>query len=186
MPTYVSNVTYSGTHVVTGVLLVAAAAGGAAVAVPARPASRAAVRVSPAVAWPRLATAGPFLLESIRDKVDGRWGAAWQSLYPFHKLVASRTTFVRCESATPVPAPLESMRVVRVRRSPVHVPGLARPVAGVAVTMHVELSWYGPRDPITLQPTFHLVPVRGHWTWLLSTERYRLYLHEGCSSLPAA
>jgi hypothetical protein len=178
--------TYSRAHIVAGALLVAAVAGGAAVAVAARPASRHVHRVSRAPTWPRLATSGPFLLESIRDKVDGRWDTAWRSLYPRHKLVVSEIAFVRCELATPFPAPLGSMRVVRVRRSPVRVPGLARPVAGVAVTVHLELPWYGPRDPITLTPTFHLVPVRGHWTWLLSAERYQLYRHEGCSTLPAA
>jgi len=177
--------TTSGARIGAGALFVAAVTAGAAVAV-ARPASRETHRAASTSAWPRLATAGPFLLESIRDKVDGRWDAAWRSLYPRQRLVVSRIEFVRCESATPFPAPLDSMRVVRVRRAPVRVPGLARPVAGVAVTVHVELAWYGPRDPITLAPTFHLVPVQGHWTWLLSAERYRLYLLDGCSALPAA
>jgi len=42
----------------------------------------------------------------------------------------------------------------------------------------------GPRDPIYLKYTFHLVPVGGRWTWLLSTARYHLYRDDGCA--PAA
>lgn len=177
---------YSRVRIVAGTLAAAAVAGGAVATLAAQPSTREARPVARTPAWPRLATAGPFLLASIRDKVDGRWDAAWRSLYPFHRLAVSKIVFIRCELATPFSAPLQSMRIVHVRRSLVQVPGLARPVAGVAVTVHVELTWYGPRDPITITPTFHLVPVRGHWTWLLSPERYRLYRNEGCSNMPAA
>ena len=161
-----------------GLLPVLALAAGIA-ALPARAATGDHPRSSASLS---LENAGPFLLQSIKDKVDGRWGKAWSGLYPFHQHVVSRPAFVRCESSTPFPAPLRSMSVVRVRRVAVHVPGLVHPVAGVAVTMHVELTGYGPRDPIRLSPTFHLVPVHGHWTWLLSAERYRLYTHGGCGS----
>lgn len=181
-----AGMTYSRAHIVATTLLIAAVAGGTAAAVAARSAPRTMHQVSHASTWPRLATAGPFLLDSIRDKVDGRWDTAWGSLYPFHKRTVSRIAFVRCELATPFAAPLQSLRVVHVSRSPVRVPGLVHPVAGVAVTVQVALSWYGPRDPITLTPTFHLVPVGGHWTWLLSAERYRLYLYDGCGTLPVA
>jgi hypothetical protein len=57
--------------------------------------------------------------------------------------------------------------------------------AGVAVTVRISLPWYGPRDPIVFTHTFHLVPVHGHWTWLLSPQRYALYRHDGCGNFPA-
>jgi hypothetical protein len=44
----------------------------------------------------------------------------------------------------------------------------------------------GPRDRMTFTHTFHLVPVHGHWTWLLSPQRYALYAHDGCGNFPAA
>jgi hypothetical protein len=133
-----------------------------------------------------VSTAGPFLLQEIQQKVDGRWSAAWRSLYPLHRLVAPRATFVRCEARDPFVAPVQAMRVVRVGRAPVHVPGLARTVAGVAVTLRATFPGGGWRDPFVITHTFHLVPVHGHWTWLLSPERYRLYRSEGCSDVPAA
>ena len=69
---------------------------------------------------------------------------------------------------------------MRVRAAPVHVTGLSRPMPGAAVTVAVELGWYGPRDPITFTYTFHLVRVQERWTWLLSAERYGLYLRGAC------
>jgi hypothetical protein len=68
----------------------------------------------------------------------------------------------------------------------VRVPGAATSVRGVAVTVRVAVRWYGPRDPLTFTHTFHLVPVHGHWTWLLSPQRYALYRHDGCGGFPAA
>jgi hypothetical protein len=140
---------------------------------------------SKAVAWPALRTAGPFLLDEIRMKVDGRWGVAWSSLYPLHRLVASRSAFVRCETRDPFVLPVDSMRVLRVSRTAVRVPGLARVVSGVAVTLRTTFLGPGPRDPIVFTHTFHLVPVHGRWTWLLSLQRYRLYRNGACSSAPA-
>ena len=80
------------------------------------------------------ASARRFLVETIEEKVTGDWGKAWASLYPFHKRIVSRNTYVRCETRTAFPAPLESLRVTEVRPAAVHVPGLSRTVAGVALT----------------------------------------------------
>lgn len=128
------------------------------------------------------ASAARFLLGSIEDKVDGDWGRAWQSLYPLHRRMAPRDAFIRCESATPFPARMESLHVVDVRAAAVRVPGLRHDVPGVAIEVKVELAWYGPRDPIVFRHTFHLIPVRGRWTWLLSPSRYRLYVRGACST----
>ena len=136
--------------------------------------------------WPALRTAGPFLLSEIREKVQGRWGLAWQSLYPTHRAVAPRAAFVLCESQTPLQLPLKSIHVAHVHRAAVHVPGLAQPVAGVAVTIEIAVQGYGPRDAIDFAYTFHLVPVEGRWTWLLSAARYKLYRDDACGDIAAA
>ena len=134
---------------------------------------------------PTLHSAGAFLMQEIDDKEHGRWARVWQSLYPLHQHVAPRIVFVRCETATPFPAALRSSHLVLVRRDLVRVPGLERRIAGAAVTVRVELAWYGPRDPITFDHTFHLVAMNGRWRWLLSTSRYLLYQHEGCGVVPS-
>jgi hypothetical protein len=129
---------------------------------------------------PSLRSAGRFFLTVLGQKDSGDWAKAWQSLHPLHQRIAARDTFIRCETARPFPAPLKSVRVVRVRAVPFHIPGALHPVPSAAVTVAVQLRWYGPRDPITFTHTFHLVAVHGHWTWLLSLDRYRLYRQDAC------
>ena len=136
--------------------------------------------------WPPLATARAFFLADVRNKIDGRWGASWLNLYPLHQQLVSQSDFVRCETATPFLAPLHSIRVLSVRQSPVDVPGLALPVPGVALGVRLVIAaGYGPRDPIVLRHTFHLVPVNGRWTWILSPSRYQLYRDHTCTPRPS-
>jgi hypothetical protein len=130
-------------------------------------------------AWPPLRTAGPFLVQEVHEKTAGEWGKAWLTLYPAHQRIAPRQLYVACESSSSFPAPLRSVRVVGARRALVHVAGLASPVPGVAVTLLVELGTSG-RDAVVFQHTFHLIPVRGHWRWILSPGRYKLYVNRGC------
>jgi hypothetical protein len=168
--------------VVIGVVVAVAVAAGVAVGRPAPDRAPAPVLSRP----PSLSTAGGFLLTEFLYKLHGRWAEAWQGLYPLHRRVANRRDYVACERRTPFVAPVQSIRVVRILAASVHVPGLVRSVRGAAVTVRVELPWYGPRDPITFLHTFHLVPVHGSWTWLLSPARYRLYSRDACSDMPAA
>jgi len=131
---------------------------------------------------PSHASAARFFLETLEEKLHGDWARVWESLYPFHQRIASREAFVRCEVLTPFAAPLEGLRIAGVRDAPVSVPGQRERVAGVAVDVVVSLRWYGPRDPIVFRHTFHLVPVRGRWTWLLSPSRYLLYADGACGA----
>ena len=144
------------------------------------------VAARPASALPTLAAAADFMRAEMRLKNEGNWSAAWNGLYPLHQRVALRRNFVYCEATSPFPAKLEHFQVVGARRSLVHVPGLAHRVQGATVTLRVALAWYGPRDPIVFTHAFHLVPARGHWTWLLSAARYRLYERATCAAAPAA
>lgn len=161
-----------------------AAAGAAAAAIVPGPGRNSRPRPRPE-AVPPLAAAGRVLLHEIDAKAAGDWAGSWRTLYPLHRRTAPLAVFVRCERKTPLDLP-RSLRVVRIRRAQVHVPGLRDPVRGAAVTLGVELSWYGPRDPIAFRHTFHLVPSRGRWTWLLSSGRYSLYRSSGCGRGPRA
>jgi hypothetical protein len=150
-----------------------------------QPATKGINSATPAQA-PSLRSAGRFFLAVLEQKVRGDWAKAWQSLYPLHQRIAARDTFIRCETARPFSAPLESIHVVRVRAVPFRAPGARHPVPSAAVTVAVALRWYGPRDPITFTHTFHLVAVHGRWTWLLSLDRYRLYRRDACFGRQAA
>jgi hypothetical protein len=145
----------------------------------------AAVSAAPApAATPSLASARIFVISEVRAKIDGRWARAWSTLYPAHQRIAVRPVYVRCERSTPFFSPTLVFGVVRARRALVHVPGVAQLVPGAAVTLHVALQWYGPRDPIVITPTLHLVALDGRWRWLLSDEMYRVYRHGACGGLP--
>lgn len=129
---------------------------------------------------PPLLTAASFFLAHVKTMTAGRYGQAWLHLYPAHRRLVRRAVYVRCERMRPSPASLRVIRAVRVHPALVHIPGLNRSVPGVAVTVHVELAGYKPHDPIVFDHTFHLVPVQGRWTWLLSPDRYHLYRHGNC------
>ena len=133
---------------------------------------------------PTLSSAGVFLVDELRQKLDGRWSRAWSSLYPLHQRVAVKAVYVRCERTTPFLAQTLTFGILRARRTLVHVPGMSRDVPGAAVTLRVALAWYGPRDPIVLTPTLHVVAVGGRWRWLLSSKSYLMYRHAACGSLP--
>lgn len=135
--------------------------------------------------WPSLRSASAFMLDDIRYKTDGKWGLAWQTLYPPHKLVAPRSEYVGCEESIPWAAPIQAFRVVGVKRASFRVPG-GGIVDGAAVAVRITFPFYGPRDPISFVHTFHLVPVNGRWTWILSAQRYSVYRGDGCGNFPAA
>ncbi|HEY2406258.1 MAG TPA: hypothetical protein VGI10_09655 [Polyangiaceae bacterium] len=133
---------------------------------------------------PPLSSARGFVLDEVQAKLDGRWSRAWSSLFPLHQRVAVKAVYVRCERATPFLSQTRAFGILRVRRALVHVPGLSRSLPGAAVTLRVALGWYGPRDPIVLTPTLHVVAIGGRWRWLLSGESYLMYRHAACGSLP--
>jgi hypothetical protein len=133
--------------------------------------------------WPRLQSAGSSIVDDIRYKTDGKWGLAWRTLYPAHKFVATRSEYVACETATPWAAPINTFDVVGVRRASFRVPG-GGIGDGAAVAVRISVGWYG-RDPMSFVHSFHLVPVNGRWTWLLSPQRYSLYRRDGCGGFPA-
>jgi hypothetical protein len=75
-------------------------------------------------------------------KVDGKWGLAWQTLYPAHKVVARRSVYVECEKSTPWPAPVKSFELVGVRRASFRAPGVGI-VDGAAVASGSRSSGTG-------------------------------------------
>jgi hypothetical protein len=130
-------------------------------------------------------TAAASLVAEVEAKAAGRWRTAWSTLYPLHQRVAARETFVHCETATPFPARLESVRVVRAVPAAVEVAGVPHALRGAAVTVDVELRAPELSAPFSFRQTFHLVRVGGDWRWLLSPSRYRLYRRHGCGEAPA-
>jgi hypothetical protein len=123
-----------------------------------------------------------FLVRTIKEKTTGRYARVWDSLYPSHKLIAPRDLYIRCESRIPFPGKVVSVEALSKRPAAVSVAGLARRVRGEAVTIRAIVRSPLLAAPISVTHTFHAVPVEGHWTWILSTSRFRLYSSGGCAS----
>jgi hypothetical protein len=132
---------------------------------------------------PPLGSAGPFVLAEMYAKVQGAYARAWLTLDPDEQQLVPKALYVRCERATPFTVPFAWVRLVRVRPALVHVPDVVRPVNGAAVTIRVAFAvGYGPRDPLTIVHTFHVVVVDGTWRWLLSPGRYSAYRQHRCGA----
>jgi hypothetical protein len=111
----------------------------------------------------------------VREKATGQYELAWKSLNPFHQRVASRADYVQCENQTVFPGVLKHIVVVRVKDEPVVIAGETHSVASKAVTLRVSVASPGIRKPVVVTDTYHAVPVRGHWTWLLTRENFAQY-----------
>ena len=73
----------------------------------------AAIAAGSAVAAPTPG-AGRFMTEIVRQKIDGEYAQAWESLYPAHQRVAPRDAYVACESLVPSTGSLVGVRAMRV------------------------------------------------------------------------
>jgi hypothetical protein len=125
---------------------------------------------------------GRFLVKMIKEKSGGRYADAWTKLYPFHQQVAPLESYVRCEARMPFPGRLVAVRVVHKEPARVVVAGLRAPVPGEAVTIRAIVRAPQIQQPVVVVHTFHAVPARGHWTWILSPSRFSLYRKGGCWS----
>ena len=163
-------------RLLAGVVAAAALLGGALA--PAR-AGHAAARTS-------LGDPGSFIVRTIEEKAAGRYAEVWLSLYPMHQRVAPQDLYVLCERKTPFPGRLLSVRALSARAASVAVAGLTHPVAGEAVTVRAVVRSPILPSPVVVTHTFHAVAVAGHWTWILSPSRFRLYEHGGCGTSYAA
>ena len=122
-----------------------------------------------------------FMTTIVGYIVADDYAAAWNSLYPAHKLVALRKEYVDCELQRPLNSKLGSIDVLGVRDRKLHVPGDEGSVDAKAVTLRVDLmNSIGAKE--TFRHTFNVVPVGTHWTWVLTPSRYALYRADGCGT----
>jgi hypothetical protein len=139
-----------------------------------------------AVAAPRAPSGDPalFLRGVVAQLVRNDYASAWRTLHPEHQRVAPLEEYVACESLSPVPGQLESIRVLRVRTARLQVTADTPPVLSKAVTLRLTLLEPSLGERVVLTHTVHAVAVDGRWSWVLPPQRYELYRSDGCG--PAA
>ena len=120
-------------------------------------------------------TPGLFMTSLIRQKATGQYDLAWKSLHPLHQHVAPQKVYVRCENLTVFPGRLIKVSVVGIKSEPVLIAGEKDSVASKAVTLRVSVDSPGIPRPVTVKDTYHVIPVDGHWTWILTKENFLEY-----------
>jgi hypothetical protein len=126
------------------------------------------------------ARAGRFMTEIVREKLEGDYGRAWESLHPAHQGVVSRDAYVACESLVPSPGDLVGIRATRVFSERIRVAGASRRIRSRAVRVRVSVVPTGLLVPMVVSQTFHAIAVRGRWTWILSADQYEYYSAGTC------
>ena len=125
--------------------------------------------------------AGTFTVRVVRLVAANRYDAAWTLLYPGHRGIVSETAYARCESLSPIPGRLQSIRVLSVKDERISVPGAGKAMSGASVRIRLAIVGLGR---VVVTHTFHAVRVDGGWSWILPSSRYRLYLRGHCPDAP--
>lgn len=139
--------------------------------------SAAAVPARPAATAPT-GSAVAFLTRTLRLLAANQYATAWQTLNPLDQAAAPLDAYVACESKTPVPGTLASLRVVRQWNERAIVAPEAAPVPSVAVAFLVRLTSGGLSA--TVPVTAHAVRFGGSWTWILPPSRLQMYRENTC------
>lgn len=113
-------------------------------------------------------------MTTLVEQISGNdYADAWLTLHPAQKRVATRSVYVDCESKSPIPGKLASVRVLDVSDEQVRVAGEGT-TAGKAVRLKLSIGGLGGA-PIVVTHTGHAVAVGGHWTWILPPARFADY-----------
>ncbi len=117
-----------------------------------------------------------FLARIIRLLAANRYAEAWKWLDPSDQRLAPEPVYVACESLTPVPGRLVSLRTLHVGHDRI----------GVAVRFQLHFAEDGIPQVTTVVLTAHAIIAGHRWAWILPPARRALY-RRGCDlgSLPA-
>jgi hypothetical protein len=121
-------------------------------------------------------SAAGFAATTVRMIADNRYGAVWRSLHAAHqRAVGNRSTYVRCELATPIPGRVHSIRVLGRRPEKTVIPALGS-TDTEAVTLRIVFEQTG----VTVDHVVHVVRSDGGWRWVLPRARYETYAAHRC------
>lgn len=122
-----------------------------------------------------------FLSRIVRLLTANRYAEAWTSLNPLQQSIAPLGAYVACESQSPIPGRLVSLRILNVRDEPVRVLPELPPVRSTAVSLALRIAGTAVPDGLRIVLTAHAVAVGSRWTWILPPARLQQY-RNGCGS----
>jgi hypothetical protein len=112
-----------------------------------------------------------FLRATIAQIAANDYAEAWKTLEPVQRGLVTRGRYVRCESASPIPGVLSSLRVLRVTHEDVHVAGTNGRSRAVAVKFRITISEPTLHESVVIVHTVHAVERDGRWVWILPARR---------------
>src|SRR5581483_4598995 len=122
-----------------------------------------------------------FLRRVVSEIAANQYATAWQTLDPTQKKLVPRAAYVGCESLSPIPGRLASLRVMKVSKEPVTVAGTkAGDVQATAVTFRIEIADAALHDSVVVEHTVHAVEAEGRWSWILPAPRLELDRSTAC------
>jgi hypothetical protein len=114
-----------------------------------------------------------FMTTLVEQIAGNNYADAWLTLHPSQKRVATQKVYVDCESQSPIPGKLASVKVLGVSDEQVQVAGKGT-TDGKAVRVRMSIGGLGGA-PVVVIHTGHAVAVGDHWTWILPPDRFADY-----------
>lgn len=122
-----------------------------------------------------------FLAHIVRLLAANRYAEAWPALNPRQQAIVPLDVYTACESQTPIPGRLSSLRVLAVSRQPASVLPDRPPVGSTAVKFALRITGSPVPSGVSIVLTAHAIAAGSRWTWIMPPARLRLYA-QGCGS----
>jgi hypothetical protein len=119
-----------------------------------------------------------FAVKVVALITHNQYAKAWGDLHPTDQQVAPLSEYVQCETANPVVAAPEKMKVVSVNDESV---GLGDGSFVKSKAIDVRMNFRGGFHVVH---TVHVVAKDGQWTFILPPWRFRDYRADKCPSSP--
>ncbi len=126
-----------------------------------------------------------FLRRVVSEIVANDYASAWKTLDPAQQKLVPQAEYIRCESLSPIPGELTSVRLVARTEQSIAVPGTSSgPVPSTAVTFRLTITSPTLHDSVVVVHTVHAVRAGGRWAWILPAGRLDLHRSGTCTDAP--
>ena len=123
-----------------------------------------------------------FLDHVVRLVAANEYGAAWHLLNPADQRAVGLVEYVQCESRSPIPGRLASLRVLHIESAGVRPAPHSERKPGVAVTFRIVIADDALPARVAIVHTVHAALAGDRWTWVLPRERFDLYARDVCAA----
>jgi hypothetical protein len=123
-----------------------------------------------------------FLRATVAQIAANDYARVWETLLPAQQELVPRSRYARCESASPIPGKLTSLRVLGVRDEQIEVAGTSGRSAARAVTFRIVITEPALNDSVAVVHTVHAVRFADRWGWILPAARLELDRSPTCGA----